>query len=258
MRKISVVLLITLLAASSFTLVMAQTLPQTSTDANASPTPPPIIVRWMRYQGAITQWNGEDYKGSITVNAKTANFPAPNFRPRVTVDAFWSNEPPFPSSKPTGGQFTFTHYNAKLVQLQSIRKQSDLIVNITGIWNINKVKITTEFNQNGDPINTVKEITSIATQAKGQLGITSDWKQFKLTIGEDNTLQGIEISMRTTTNMMNPFSSGIGPTATKSDLMLVLGSFRSLPGLPNYNPDLDCNKDSKIDLADLTTVAANM
>jgi hypothetical protein len=64
--------------------------------------------------------------------------------------------------------------------------------------------------------------------------------------------------MRTTTNRINPFSFGVGPTATRSDLMQVLGSFRSMPGLPNYNPDLDCNKDSKIDLADLTTVAANM
>ena len=44
----------------------------------------------------------------------------------------------------------------------------------------------------------------------------------------------------------------------RSDLMQVLGSFRSIPGLPKYNPDLDYNKDSKIDLADLTTVAANM
>ena len=257
MRKISVAILITLLAASSFAAVMAQTLPQTRSETNASTNPPPLIIRWMRYQGAITHWNGEAYRGSMTVNAKTANFPAPNFRPWVTVDAFWSNQPPFPSTKPIGGQFTFTHYNAKLVRLLSIQRQTDLIVNIEGIWNINKVKITAEFNQNGEPINTVREVTPIVTQAKGQLGITTDWKHFTITI-DDNTLEGIQISMKTTTNMINPFSFGVGPTATRSDLMQVLGSFRSIPGLPKYNPDLDYNKDSKIDLADLTTVAANM
>lgn len=37
--------------------------------------------------------------------------------------------------------------------------------------------------------------------------------------------------------------------------MLIRG-FRAIPGFSNYNPDLDCNKDSKIDLADLTTVAS--
>ena len=258
MRKILVAILISLLAASSLGAVMAQTLSQTSTDTSASATPPPLIIRWMRYQGAIKEWNGEACRGSLTVNARTANFPAPNFRPWVTVNAFWSNQSPFPSTKPTGEQFTFTHYNAHLLQLFTIRKQSDLIVNVTGIWNINKVKITTEFNQYGEPTNTVREVTPIATHAKGQLGITSDWKKFTLTIGDDNPLTGIEISMRTTTSMINPYSFGFGSAATRSDLIQVIASFRSMPGLPNYNPDLDCNQDSKIDLADLTTVAANM
>jgi hypothetical protein len=59
MRKISVAILITLLVAISFAVVMAQTLPQTRSETNASANPPPLIIRWMRYQGAITQWNGE-------------------------------------------------------------------------------------------------------------------------------------------------------------------------------------------------------
>ena len=64
--------------------------------------------------------------------------------------------------------------------------------------------------------------------------------------------------MITTTNPMNPFSFSSGPQAKLGDLMQIMGSFRAIAGLGNYNPDLDCNKDSKIDLADLTTVAANM
>jgi hypothetical protein len=127
-----------------------------------------------------------------------------------------------------------------------------------GLWNIDKVKITTKFNLNGAPINTVREITPIVTQAKGQLLITPDWKKFTIVVDGADTLQGIEISMTTTTNPMNQFSFGAGPRANIGDLMQVMGGFRAIPGFSNYNPDLDCNKDSKIDLADLTTVAANM
>jgi hypothetical protein len=259
MRKILVAMLITLLAASCFTALISQVVAQSTDPQNSSITPPPLIIRWMRYHGAITQWGSDSFQGSITVNAKTANAPPFVFKPWVTVDAFWSNQPPFPATKPTDqGQYSFVSFNAKLVTLLSIRKQDDFIVNVTGLWNINKVVTTTQFNQNGSPINTVREVTPIVTQATGQLLITSDWKTFTISVDGTNTLQGVEISMTTTTNPMNPFSFGAAPNANLGDLMQVMGSFRAIPGIGNYNPDLDCNKDSKIDLADLTTVAANM
>ena len=259
MSKISVALLITLLTASCFTLLASQAVAQSTDTRNPSITPPPLIIRWMRYHGSITQWGSDSYRGSITVNARTANVPPALFKPWVSVDASWSNQSPFPSTKPTGqGQYSFINYNAKLVTLLSIRKQDDFIVNVTGLWNINKVKITTQFSQNGAPINTIREIAPIVTQAKGQLLITPDWKKFTIVVDGADTLQGVEISMTTTTNPMNPFSFGAGPRANIGDLMQVMGGFRAIPGFSNYNPDLDCNKDLKIDLADLTTVAANM
>ncbi len=177
MRKILVPLLIVILTFSCFALLAGQAFAQTTGSTTPSPTKPPLIFRWMRYQGAIKQWGSQSYQGSVTVNTKTGNAPPTVFRPWVTVDAFWSNEPPFPSTKPTGqGQFTFTHYSARLVTLTSIRKQDDMIVNITGIWNVSKIKITTEFDKTGAPVKTVRDVTSIAKQAKGQLHITPDWK----------------------------------------------------------------------------------
>jgi hypothetical protein len=259
MRKISVALLITILAASCFTVLISQAVAQSTAPTNPSITPPPLIIRWMRYHGGIAQWGNDQYQGSITVNAKTANIPRSLFKPWVTVEAFWSNQAPFPATKPAGqGEYSFTGYNARLVALQSIRKQNDFIVNVTGLWNIKEIKTTIQFNQNGVPIETLRELTPILTQAKGQLLITSDWKSFTISIEGADTLQGAEISMMTTTNPMNPFSFSAGPQANFRDLMQVMGGFRAVPGLANYNPDLDCNKDSKIDLADLTTVAANM
>jgi hypothetical protein len=230
MRKILVPLLIVILAFSCFALLAGQTFAQTTGPTTPSPTKPPLTIRWMRYQGAIKQWGSQSYQGSVTVNTKTGNAPPTVLRPRVTVDAFWSNEPPFPSTKPTGqGQFAFTHYSARLVTLTSIRKQDDMIINITGLWNVNKIKITTEFDKTGAPVKTVRDVTSIAKQAKGQLHITSDWKKFNIIIDGVDSLQGIQISKMTTNKVMSPFSFGAGPSASLKDLMQMTGSFRAMP-----------------------------
>jgi len=258
MRKIFVALLISLLGASCLGTLIGQAFAQSSTGPTTTSTPPPLVVRWMRYRGAVTQWGSESYNGSITVNAKTANVPPQFFKPWVTVDAVWSNEPPFPASKPTGGQFTFTHYAARLAMLTSIRKQDDMIVNVTGIWNVTKIKITTDFDQNGVPVKAVHELTPIATRAIGQLHITPDWKKFTIAIEGVYSLQGVEISMMTTTNAMNPFSYQGGSSATLADLKQVAVCLGAMPGFGKYNPELDYNKNSRIDIVDLATVAANM
>ena len=64
--------------------------------------------------------------------------------------------------------------------------------------------------------------------------------------------------MMTTTRMIHPFSFEGGFTPTLKDLFYIMRCFRAMPGFGNYDPELDYNEDSKIDLADLTTVAANM
>ena len=258
MRKTISALLIIVLAASCFGTLIGQAIAQTSTDSTTPTTTPPLVVRWMRYRGAIIQWGSESFKGSVVVNAKTANVPPPLFKPWVTAEAFWSNEPPFPATKPTGGQYVFTHYHARLVMLLSIRKQSDMIVNVTGFWNAQKIVTTTDFDQNGVPIKTVNEVTPLATHAIGQLHISTDWKNFDISINGIDSLQGIEISMTTTTNMMSPFSFEGAPKPTLPDLMRIVGCFRTMPGFAKFNAELDYNGDSKIDIADLTTVAGNM
>ena len=133
-----------------------------------------------------------------------------------------------------------------------------MIVNVTGFWNVQKIVTTTDFDENGVPIKTVNEVTPLAARAKGQLHISTDWKNFDISINGVDQLQGIEISMRTTTNMISPFSFEGAPKPTLQDLMRLVGCFRTVPGFAKFNAELDYNGDSKIDIADLTTVAGNM
>ena len=271
MGKSIVALLIVVLGASCFGPLIGQTLTQVPTEIttltetttpteNTTLPPPPLVIRWMRFRGALNEWGSESYHGSVTVNAKTANVPPPLFRPWASVNVIWSNESrPIASTTKPVGQVTYTHYNARLVWLIAIRGRNDTTnLNVTGIWNVNKVKITSEFDENGVLVKFVREVTPIVTKAKGQLLITEGWKKFDIEISGVDALKGVGIAMTTTTSMMNPFSYGAGSNATFRDLFQIVSCFRAIPGFGNYNPELDYNMDSKIDLADLTTVAANM
>ncbi len=261
MRKLLVALLIVVLGSCCFSTLISQTIAQTATQPTTDPTSP-LIIRWMRFRGAINQWGDNPYQGSVTVNAKTANVPPPLFKPWVGINAVWSNEQrPFASTEKIVGEFTYTHYNARLVLLLSIRgarANPEFDLNVTGLWNVNKIVITSKFDENGALTSTAREVTLIVTRAKGQLHITDDWKKFDINIEGVNELKGVAISMTTTTSQINPFSYQAGASATISDLIQVVRCFRAMPGFGNFLPELDYNMDSKIDLADLTTVAANV
>lgn len=259
MRKLIVALLIVVLGVGCFASLIGQTIAQETTETTPT-TSPSIIIRWTRFRGAVTQWGSESYHGSVIVKTKTANVPPALFRPWATVDVVWSNERrPIASAPKPVGQVTYTHYNARLVRLIAIKgRQDNMNLNITGIWNANKVKITAEFDENGVLIKTVREVTPIATKAKGQLHITEGWKKFDIEIEDVETLKGNGIAMTTTTSRINPFSYEAGSTVTIKDLIQIVRCFRAMPGFGNYIRELDYNMDSKIDLADLTTLAANM
>ncbi len=256
MRRLTVALLIVVLGTSFFGASTSQTLAQ----APKKPTPPLPVTRWMHFRGAITQWGDETFHGSVTVKTRTLNVPLPIFKPWVTARAFWSNEPrPIASNPIPVGITTFTHYKARLVRLIALRgKQEAMNLNITGIWNVNKFKITSEFDEKGVLLKSMLEVTPIVTGARGQLHITEGWKEFDLEIEGIDTVKGIEISMITTTRMMHPFSFEGASLPTLKDLFQIMRHFRAMPGFGNYDPELDYNGDSKIDIADLTTVAANM
>jgi hypothetical protein len=257
MRKLIVALLIAFLGVSCFNALIWPTFAQESTEPT---TPTPLVVRWVRFRGAVTEWGNDPYHGSVTVNAKWVNRPPTLLGPWAVVDVLWSNEPrPIASPVKPVGQVTFTHYTAKLVRVIAVRmRQENINLNITGIWVVNKVKITSEFDENSVLTKTVREVTPIVTKVVGQLLITEGWKKLNIEIEGIDAIKGIGINQMITTRMINPFSYEGEPTATLTDLFQLMKCFRAMPGIGNYNPELDYNSDSKIDLADLTTVAANM
>lgn len=255
MRRLAIALLIVVIGTSFFS-----TLSLTLAQEPIEPVLKLPDIRWMYFRGEVTEWGDEVANGSVVVTAKTSKFSRILFRPWVTTTVFWSTESrPIISDVKPEGQVNFTHYTARLVRLNElIGKQETSDLNVTGTWNVKKVKITSEFDENGVLLKNVHEVTQVVTRAEGQLLITEDWKEFDVEIEGIDTLKGIQISMRTTTRTMHPFSFGGGFIPTLKDLFHIARCFRAMPGFGNYDPELDCNEDSKIDLTDLTTVAANM
>ena len=255
MRRLAVALLIVVIGTSFFS-ALNLTLAQEPTE-KVFKLP---VFRWTHFRGTITEWGDEAVNGSVVVMAKTSRFSPILFRPWVTATAFWSNEPrPIVSDSKPEGEVTFTHYTARLVKLATLERNEETVdLNITGVWNVKKVSITSEFDENGVLLKTVREVTRIVTKGEGQLLITEDWKEFDVEIEGTDNVKGVQTSMRTTTRMMSPFSFGGGFVPTLKDLFHIARCFRAMPGFGNYDPELDYNDDSKIDLTDLTTVAANM
>jgi hypothetical protein len=265
MRKILVSVLVAVLTISCLSTIIIPALAQVATptpNTSTTTTPPPLIVRWMRFHGAVTSWGSEPYQGTVIVNAKTANVPPAMFKPWATVEVVWSNEQrPIASTTKPVGEVTYTHYVARLVLLQSItgkRADPDYNLVITGIWNVNKVKITSVFDDNGALVKSTREVTPILTRAKGQMHISEDWKKFDVTIEGIPAINGKGMGMSTSTKMINPFSFSQNTKPTISDLAQLVKSYRAMPGSGNYRLELDYNLDSRIDLTDLTTIAANM
>ena len=261
-RKLSAVM-IALLGVSILCTLVFPVFAQVTT----SPSPDVVsqqqlIVRWMRFRGSVTLWGDEPYQGSVVVTAKTANVPAIFFRPFVTINAVWSNEQrPMASTEKPVGAVTYTHYTARLVLLQAVRgKLADpaFNLNVTGLWNVNKVTITRQFDEDGALVKSTREVTPVVARAKGQLHITDDWKKFDIQIQGVETIEGNGLTMRTTRNVINPFSFSDLARPTIQDLFQLVRCYRAMPGFGNYIPEVDYNMDSKIDLKDLTTVAANM
>ena len=261
MRKIIAVILLLVLGVSSFGAIMNLVSAQEATaQESTEPVDPVIRVRWLRFRGRVKEWGEEAYHGFLTMNAKTVSVPTVWRRRWASVCAVWSSERrPFASDTKPVGDFTYTHYTARLRRLIALRvNRGDLNLNLTGIWNVNQVTIAYEFDSEGVLIKTVREVTPIATRVKGQLHILDGWKKFELEIGDIDTIKGVGFAMRITHTRMNAFSFRAGANANLQDLIRITRSFRAMPGFGNYVPELDYNLDSKIDAADLTTVAANM
>jgi hypothetical protein len=276
-KKISVVLAIIALievCSSSLTVgayaqISAISPTQTTTISPTQTTAPnpPIQRSYIRIDGIITQWGTTPVIGVLQTQARAALLQNSNTNQLASATAIWTTNTSRPIAAVRAKEnFTYAFYAARLTNasvsiLSASTASTDYFLN--GTWNVFTVvsNITIITNANGQIINVHRSSDTSIQRAYGELTVTNNWSTFTLAINGIDPLTGTVVRSVTRQVQFNPFKVTDDTTSTvvtRADIAAVAQSYGSMPGWGNYDPTLDVCGHFKIDIADLSTVAANV
>ena len=223
----------------------------------------PFHRSWVRLNGIAETWGIENVNGSLSVNARTVSSEEES-RGAARVTAIWSNTTNFREK----GNFSYSFYAARLVEANVSLidfEETDFFLN--GTWNVVNVTITQTIIKTGDSESgytvdrqTKTDVDPIAIGEYGELKVNDNWQNFVLSIEGTDELNGAIRRTRMTQMMFNQFKLSEDDTekVTRVDLKLLAKNLGTRPGWGSYDGDMDFNCNYKIDIADLSTVAANV
>jgi len=218
---------------------------------------------WVRVGGIITRWDNTSVFGRIGAYAAMINANG-TYHQWARVHAIWTTEPRrLNCSEPpaTPENFTFSFYAAGLVETSAV-KLNFTHVYISGLWNVVKITTTILVDETGALISFTRTFEPIVINATGFLYVfpNPDFGYvFVLSIEGIDLLIGVIVGCKWSYVEIKICDvAGDDDEVTLKDLVKVAKSYQTVPGLWNYNHDVDFNFDNKIDMGDLTTVAANM
>ena len=223
----------------------------------------PFQRSWVRLNGIVETWGSQEVNGSLWVNARTVGFDE-EVRQAAFATAIWTNTTNFRQR----GNFSYSFYVARLVDANvSALNYEDVDFFMNGTWNVFNVTISQTIITSGDleshytvDRQTKTDIDPIANKAYGELNVTDNWTKFVLSIDGVDELNGIVTRARMRQMMFNKFKVSEDGTdkVSRIDLTVLARIYGARPGWGSYDSNMDFNCNYKIDIADLTTVAANV
>ena len=223
----------------------------------------PFQRSWIRLNGIVETWGSQEVNGSLWVNAKTVSFNE-EVRQGAFATAIWSST----TNVRQKGNFSYSFYVARLVDANvSALNFEDVDFFMNGTWNVFHVTINQTLIKSGDlesgytvDRQTKTDIDPIATKAYGELTVTDNWTKFVLSINGVDKLNGVVTRARMNQMIFNKFKVSEDGTekVSRVDLTVLSKIYGARPGWGSYDGNLDFNCNYKIDIADLTTVAANV
>jgi len=212
----------------------------------------------VRVRGIITQWGATPVFGWIAANAIKVNLNG-TYHKWAGVHAMWSyDKPRLNCSRPPTENFTFSFYTARLIKSSVVRlNYSGYDFYISGYWNVVNITTSVYVNENGELINVTRVFEPILTNATGELRVFSHWKLFELDIDGIDLLSGFVTMWRITYLEIRICDINDDDKVDIIDIVRVAKAYRTVPGMPGYNVEMDFNLDCRIDIGDLTTLAAN-
>lgn len=226
-----------------------------------------VSGEWFKMSGEIHTWNTTSGDivpvfgwigasgGIVDINGTTHEW--------AMAHAIWSPEIAriHPTASPTEN-FTFSFFAATLT------KVADMGINLTdnsffvsGYWNV--LNVTTTFSiSDAAKIGFTRTTQSVVTNATGDLvvpGNSSEAMSFRLAITGVGELTGPCNLLKLSVVEIKMFSvTGDDSKVGLKDLVHVARLYGTTAGMLNFDFNADVNGDGKIDIFDLTTIAANI
>ncbi len=254
MRKAITMVLLAMLGIASFGFIAF---------ASADTT---IEGTWVRMRGWATDWGGVPVFGWIGAHAGMVNRNG-TYQEWARVHATWSyDRPHLNCTSPRLENFTFTVYSARLISTKDVAL-ADGNFTVSGLWNVVEITTTiTVFPEEIVQLNSIDihcEITPLATNATGELQVSTNRMLWVLKIDGIDLLRG-SVRVIVIRHWEIKICDVTGPSGEPDDkvdimdLVRVARRYRAVPGLWNYDHDLDLNFNDEIDMGDIITVAANI
>lgn len=214
---------------------------------------------WGQMGGVIKEWGDDPAFGWIGAHWRIVNV-NDTIHKGARVHATWSTEPRrLNCSRPPTEDFTFWFYAARLMNTTDVRMNySGYNLFISGLWNVANITTTIDVDANGTLISFNRTIVPVVTGAYGELHVFGNWHLFELSITGIDLLSGFVVRVFIAFREIKMGDIDGDGKVDLIDLVKVARRYRTMPGLFGYNHDMDFNFDDKIDMADLTTLAANI
>ncbi len=216
---------------------------------------------WQRVIGIAQQWGDVNVNGSLQVQARTAVHNETDSKALAQATAIWTTN----LTRPIEGvrdreNFTYVYYVARLVN-SSITSQTyeNGVFTLTGTWKVANItaNITVITNDDGYITRVIRTQDIKPDQATGTLTIADN--KFTLALDNKDPLTG-SVIRSVTRSWNNPFKMADDSTntITRYDVHAIGQCNGAMPGWGNYNSNMDFNNNFRVDIADISTVAANV
>ncbi len=217
---------------------------------------------WVKMRGQITQWGTSPTIGWIWAHAKMVNITDAS-REWAGVRAIWPTHHLHLNSTQPPENFTISFFTAKLVNTSSIELDySGYDFYISGLWNVYNVTLVYLVDGSGNLLNFSLSIEALVIQGEGELCVLNDWHDFQLSIDGIDMLSGTVITYAVGQLEIKicdiSDEDGSAGKVDIHDLVRLARRYGSMPGFGIYDIEMDFNFDFRIDIGDLTTLAANI
>ncbi len=246
-----------LLLTSSFGLLELSSAMQATTSKAANRY---VATSYTRLDGYINSWGTEDVRGHLQTQARSGLRLSQSTDKFASATAMWTtNLTREIQAVQSKENFTYCFYVARLPNASVTSSSVSLSeYSVSGTWKLANVTAVITINTNDQGlithIHTARDIKT--TIAAGQL--TVDGVDFKVQADGMQAISG-KIYSSITRSLYIPYklTDSVTDSVTMADVKAIAECYGAMPGWGSYHLRMDFNNNYRIDIADISSIAAH-